>query len=166
MRIAITGHRPDKLGHDYDLKSPLLMRLRREIIHKVAVLRLENKFPVNTVFITGMALGVDTLFAEIAIDLKIPFIAAIPFVGQHLRWPFKSREKYNSLLAKATEIVNVSGDDQYKPEYMQLRNMWMVDNCDHLIAIWDGSSGGTANCVRYAQGKKPIIQINPKHIVL
>jgi uncharacterized phage-like protein YoqJ len=45
---------------------------------------------------------------------------------------------------------------------MQDRNIWMVDHCDALIAVWDGTSGGTANCVRYAQKVgKPIVFIDP-----
>jgi uncharacterized phage-like protein YoqJ len=34
---------------------------------------------------------------------------------------------------------------------MQVRNEWMVDHCNDLLAVWDGSDGGTGNCVRYAQ---------------
>ena len=48
---------------------------------------------------------------------------------------------------------------------MQLRNEWMVDHCDKLIAIFnqDETSGGTFNCVQYARSKnKDIIFINPK----
>jgi hypothetical protein len=38
----------------------------------------------------------------------------------------------------------------------------MVDNSDLLIAVWDGSSGGTSNCVSYATIKgKQIIRIDP-----
>ena len=46
---------------------------------------------------------------------------------------------------------------------MNIRNEWMVDRCDTLIAVWDESpTGGTTNCVGYAkqQGKK-IITIKP-----
>jgi uncharacterized phage-like protein YoqJ len=48
---------------------------------------------------------------------------------------------------------------------MQKRNEYMVDNSDIVIAVWDGSKGGTYNCVKYAEklGKK-IIVINPKEI--
>ncbi|WP_188052008.1 hypothetical protein [Azospirillum sp. Sh1] len=35
---------------------------------------------------------------------------------------------------------------------MNTRNEWMVDHSDRLLALWDGSQGGTANCVRYARG--------------
>lgn len=38
----------------------------------------------------------------------------------------------------------------------------MVDLADMVIAVWDGSKGGTGNCVQYAQKKgKEFIRINP-----
>jgi uncharacterized phage-like protein YoqJ len=37
---------------------------------------------------------------------------------------------------------------------MQIRNEWMVDHCDLLVALWDGSPGGTGNCIRYAKRAK------------
>lgn len=161
MIIAFTGHRPQNLDHDYEGKSPLSLKIRREIIKHLAAHGYKSGLIDHT--IVGMALGVDMLAAEICLDLGIPYIAAIPFVGQHLKWPFKSRERYKYLLSKACEIVNVSGDDKYKPQYMQIRNIWMVDNCTKVFAVWDGStSGGTYNCVQYAKDKKPIIYINPK----
>lgn len=160
MIIAFTGHRPQKLDHDYDGTSPLSMKIRGRIIKELAAHGYKSGKIDHT--IVGMALGIDMLAAQISLDLGIPFVAAIPFVGQHLKWPLKSRERYKYLLSKAVEIVNVSGDDKYKPQYMQLRNIWMVDKCTKLFAIWDGSTGGTFNCVQYAKDKKPIIYINPK----
>jgi uncharacterized phage-like protein YoqJ len=42
-------------------------------------------------------------------------------------------------------------------EAMQLRNIWMVDHADEVWAFWDGSKGGTANCVKYAERvNKPV----------
>lgn len=36
----------------------------------------------------------------------------------------------------------------------------MVDDCDSLLALWDGSSGGTKNCLDYARKKgKPYINL-------
>ena len=34
---------------------------------------------------------------------------------------------------------------------MPTRNEYMVDLADKIIAVWDGSNGGTANCVKYAE---------------
>lgn len=44
----------------------------------------------------------------------------------------------------------------------------MVDHCNHLIAIWDGTPGGTFNCLKYAVAKltQPYITIiNPKNLI-
>lgn len=100
---------------------------------------------------SGMALGIDTLWAMLAIENNIPLIAAIPFEDQPIKWPVSSKLLYWDLIKKAHMVVNVSGKLIYSPAYMQLRNEWMVDNCTKLIAVWDGSPGGTANCIRYAQ---------------
>ena len=32
---------------------------------------------------------------------------------------------------------------------MQKRNEFMVDNSDLVVAVWNGTSGGTANCLAY-----------------
>lgn len=41
----------------------------------------------------------------------------------------------------------------------------MVDNSDFVIAVWDGTKGGTANCVRYAKKlNKELVAINPKGV--
>ena len=45
---------------------------------------------------------------------------------------------------------------------MQKRNEWMVDNCDAVIAVWDGAPGGTANTVDYARKLgKSVLVIDP-----
>ena len=111
--------------------------------------------------ISGMALGTDQIFAHIATTLDIPFIAAVPFEGQEAAWNDKHQAIYHRLLKKASEVIVVSpgGYENYK---MQVRNCWVVDNCDLLLGVYDGSGGGTKNCLNYAQSiKKPTIIINP-----
>ena len=108
-----------------------------------------------------MALGIDQWAANIAIKLNIPFIAAIPFVGQESKWPPSSQKIFSSLLKKASKQIIVS-EGGYASDKMQIRNQWMVDNCDLLIAVWDGTQGGTGNCVKYAEAvNKKILRINP-----
>jgi uncharacterized phage-like protein YoqJ len=56
-------------------------------------------------------------------------------------------------------------DAPYRAELMQIRNEWMVDRCDLLIAVWNGTPGGTANCVAYAKKEGcPIDYIDPSRI--
>ena len=38
----------------------------------------------------------------------------------------------------------------------------MMDNSEAVIVVWDGTTGGTKNCVDYAlKQKKPILVIDP-----
>ena len=49
----------------------------------------------------------------------------------------------------------------YTPACLQLRNEYMVDHADELIAVWDSSPSGTANCVNYAKRKNVPVTIVP-----
>lgn len=154
MTVAFTGHRPDKIG-GYKIPNPLFDKITKAM--KLSLLALKPD-----IVISGMALGVDQWAAQIAIDLGIPFIAATPCDNQMIMWPQEPRERYEELISKAHEVVCVS-PGPYAPWKMQKRNEWMVDNCDALIAVWDRSSGGTANCIKYAMNKKKwIADINPE----
>lgn len=157
MNIAITGHRPNKLGHDYDLITPKVQQIRKDVTKIVT--DIQTNTGVEPTLISGMALGIDTMFAEIAISLNLPLICAIPCVGQDSRWPHKSQNKYRKLLSyeKAKHVFVSNGP--YSDDVMQKRNMWMVDNCDILIAVWNGTAGGTKNCIDYADRKRPIIYV-------
>lgn len=152
MIVSFTGHRPDKVG-GYGV-SPIQDWVRAQLREHLRSLK-----PMGA--ISGMALGVDQWAARECIYLGIPFVAAIPFQGQESIWPKASKEEYEYLLSKAHSRTYVCPPG-YDPKKMQIRNEWMVDRCGILIAVWNGSSGGTANCVRYAEKKGcRIIRINP-----
>lgn len=154
MIVSFTGHRPDKLG-GYNLPNPTYLHVCRQIDKALRELKPEK-------VISGMALGVDQWAANIAIKLGIPFIAAVPFTGQEKAWPPQSQKVFNNLLSKAAEVVIVS-EGGYSAFKMQIRNQWMVDRADLVMAIWDGSKGGTGNCVEYAKSKnKEIFYIDPR----
>jgi uncharacterized phage-like protein YoqJ len=140
MIAAATGHRPEKLG-GYQTHGRLV---------DLAVAALSKYKPEKA--ISGFALGWDQAFADAAIQLKIPLIAAIPFPSQPSRWPKSSQLFYQQLLEKASEIKIIS-PDPYSARKMQIRNEWMVNNSDFMMCLWDGSAGGTANCINYAVSK-------------
>lgn len=117
---------------------------------------------LNLTAISGMALGFDTWAAETCIQLGIPFIAAIPFAGQQRMWSPEQQLHYAELLSRA-QSQHVVCPGGYEPRKMQIRNVWMVDNSDCLLACWNGSPGGTKNCIDYAKvKKKDIIYLNLK----
>ena len=143
LTVSGTGHRLDKLGGYATWAYNLLVQL--------AVMILSALKPKKV--ISGMAIGWDQALAEAAVRLGIPLIAAIPFKGQESRWPKESQKKYHELLAQAAEVVDTSNGQSYHPRLMQVRNEWMVDNSDLVVALFDGTKGGTYNCVKYAKRK-------------
>lgn len=143
--VAFSGHRPEKLGGygDTPLQRAIVAALRKRLVELRPALA-----------ISGMALGVDTWAAQLCIELGIPFDAYVPFNGQESKWPKTSQAEYLTLLRKARRVRVIA--DRYSTAAFQRRNEAMVDDCDALIAVWDGSSGGTANCYNYAARVKQI----------
>lgn len=149
MIVAATGHRPDKLG-GYDL-------LPRRALGALAVEHLHYNRPTSV--IVGMALGWDQAVAAACVTLGIPFIAAVPFEGQESRWPEESQQRYFRLLGHAERVEVIS--EYPGSRAMELRNRWMVDHADEMLALWNGDLlGGTANCIRYAEQRgRPITNL-------
>lgn len=142
---AATGHRPEKLG-GHDQKT-------RRALGALAVEALHDD-PCDEM-IVGMALGWDQAVASACVTLGIPFTAALPFRGQPNRWPEAAKARYFRLLEAAKTIV-VIGDEPPFSEHqvnilMQRRNEWMVDRAEGMLALHDGSWGGTFNCLVYAK---------------
>jgi len=151
MIVAGSGHRPNKLG-GYEIEASI------KIAH-LAGLVLDHYTP--TVVISGMAQGWDMHLAQAAYDRKIPFHAYIPFDGQEYVWPSATRYYYRALLKKAA-LVKICSPGDYSPRVMQIRNQMMVNDCDLLIALWNGTPGGTANCLQYAHAvNTPVINVWP-----
>lgn len=155
MIIAVTGHRPEKLGGYSEEAFIKLVDFAKQELSKLNPEKI----------ISGMAIGWDTAVAIAALELKIPLLAAVPFSGQEKIWPQENKDIYNDILKHNlvdTFIVNPGGFQAWK---MQARNQWMVDNCDILMALYNFNifTGGTKNCIDYAinQNKK-IINLWPQ----
>lgn len=146
MKIAITGHRPEKLS---------------SISFIEASLRKAYRDTAATLIIQGMAAGVDLMSAKIAYQMGLPWICAKPWEGHK---PRRDDEiNYQRAIDLAQEVVSVNPSLEYPgPWVYQKRNEWMVDNSEIVVAVWDGTKGGTFNCVNYAKKKKmPIYRIDP-----
>jgi uncharacterized phage-like protein YoqJ len=156
--IMITGHRPNKLPGKYNLESP-----PNKALFNLLVNILEKTQPTSC--ITGMALGVDQIFALAVIEHKIKYpecklIAAIPCPEQPTKWPAVSQNLYKEILSKCDYAKYVSA--KYDDLCMKTRNLWMVKNCTSAIAIFDGTPGGTSHAVNALKTAKiPTLVINP-----
>lgn len=146
MIVSMTGHRPEKIDDPAWVKSAITATLL---------------YVGATHVIQGMAAGVDLWSARCAFDLDIPYTCARPWEGHMPR--VADRKSYDGALRNAERVVATDPSHKYPgPWVYQKRNEWMVDNAEAVIAVWDGSAGGTANCVKYAQKvERPIFVINP-----
>lgn len=146
---TITGHRPEDLfSADEWVKAALKEAYETLVPEKI---------------IQGMAAGVDLWSAVVAWHCKVPYECAQPWAGHS---PRKSDEyMYSWVLKHADKITVVNSSADYPGAFVyHVRNRYMIDNGDYLIAVWGGkTSGGTYAAIRYAQElERPILHINPK----
>lgn len=161
MILAVTGHRPDKLG-GYRIPNR---------VHDAVVQAIDTWFMAlrpETV-ITGMALGVDQWAAELCLRNEIPYIAAIPFPNFSAMWPAESRWHYDRLLSSAKEVHYVSQSPVYSVDLMHERDRWMVRQCNEVLAVHRPGveRSGTGSTARYAHniGKTVHYVVLPQDIV-
>ena len=156
--IAVTGHRPNKLGgYDAEENFKAIRRHMREL--------LEGYHEEEIKLFSGGALGIDQLWMEVGLHLNLKVVAVLPFVGYDSKWPPGSRIKYKKLLDKCYNVMYVSKPG-YDPAKLQLRNEWMVDYSDVLVAYFNGAPSGTQNCIDYAVTQKRVVHVfNPDEII-
>ena len=159
---CFTGHRPQKLPWGYNENDErcidMINRTKAEIENAI-------KKGYHT-FLCGMALGFDMICAEIVLELKkkYPYVileGAIPCLNQDAKWNSQSKERYRKILGQCDVKTVLS--EVYTPTCMNDRNMYMVEQSDVVIAIWNGKPSGTGNTVQFAKEKGCKIKIiNPE----
>jgi uncharacterized phage-like protein YoqJ len=155
MKLGITGHRPPGLFGGWIAPSP--NKIYDSIYLKIKALAPE-------LVISGMAQGTDTYAAEVAIALGISLEVAVPCDKQEQLWPEPAQIKYKEIISKASKVTVVS-PGPYTKECMHIRDRYIVDNSDMLLAVWNGQKfGGTFATIRYAEkqiykGRKYTIEV-------
>lgn len=142
-RCCFTGHRPEKLNRP---EREIKLELKKEICRT-----LEDNF---TVFITGMARGVDVWAAEIVLQLRkdgvpVRLICACPYPGFERNWSSSWQTRYTAILREADLVRFIS--PYYSSRCFQVRNEWMVNHSSKVIAVFNGQPSGTKNTIEYAQ---------------
>lgn len=142
-RCCFTGHRPEKLQAP---DSVVVAALEKEIRQAIA-----DGF---SVFISGMARGVDIWAAEIVLRLRdtgeaIRLICACPYQGFERGWKQSWQDRYNTILSAADLVRHICPG--YSQSCFQRRNEWMVDHSARVIAVWNGQPSGTKNTIDYAR---------------
>lgn len=109
-------------------------------------------------FYNGMAMGFDLLAAEKVLELKkkfphIKLVLCIPCFGQEKQFSEKDKKRYAEIYQKADEKVLHS--NHYYNGCMQVRNRYMADRADILMAYCVQEKGGAAYTVKYFKKTYP-----------
>ena len=142
-KIAFTGHR------------------HLSFAQVVSYLNKLHQDYLDAIWITGGAIGLDSWAAEFAMDHGIELWLILPFPQKVMskKWNDEQREVLARSVAYSSKFSVLA--PTYDVSIYQRRNERMVDLSDMVAAFWDGSSGGTGNCVRYAQKvKKPMVRFS------
>ncbi len=151
MTCAVTGHRPFGFNFARSELDRAFTDYKDELYKSLEELVLLG---YNS-FISGLASGADTDFAEAVIMLKKkhPFITLEAALPCPIYVPKRSTalyEKRESLLRECDTVSVIS--EKYYRGCMSKRNKYIVDSADLILAIWNGEKhGGTWNTIRYSQ---------------
>ena len=158
-KVSFTGHRPEKLPY-FSEDDPLCVDLKQRL--KTQIEKLINEGA--DCFFSGMARGVDMWCAEIVLELKqkypeITLTAVIPCKTQSNSWSGDSKIRYEKILKSCSKIIYTS--EIYDKTCMLKRDRALVELCDVLVAVFDGTKGGTKYTVDYAEKKHKKVIIVP-----
>ena len=142
---TFTGHRPDKMKQEEKEIKPLLEKAIDDAITNGYV-----------TFITGMAMGTDIWSAEIVLEKKkgnpeLHLICALPHPGFENRRSMTEKKRFDKIIKKADLVKEIK--DHYFTGCYQVRNEWMVDHSNLVIAVFNGQKSGTQNTIKYAKKK-------------
>lgn len=137
MKIAITGHRPERIkGHEKEIYE----WFRK----KFAAIRPSE-------VITGMAQGVDQIAAQAAKDMGIKYLCVYPYKR-------KVSAAEQDLIDSSSGVIWLA--DKYFKDCYTTRDRWMVDRSDKVLVVWDGNpGGGSYYTMVYAKEKNKIEEI-------
>lgn len=152
MKIALTGHRPGRL-YTNDLLSPEWNKLRERLRYILLSEKCTDAY-------TGMADGSDIVFALAVCDLKntnhhINLHCILPCNEYQCNHPFYYTIKNHANEWKSLSTHFYKGCDN-------IRDQYLVDHSDKLIAVWDGNkSGGVWGTICKARKQNlPIIYVD------
>lgn len=149
---CITGHRPEKLTEP---EAEVIARLEAAIRAAIA-----EGFDT---FICGMARGVDLWAAEIVLRLRaegqpVRLVCASPHVDFERTWWPDWKKRYRRVWGAADQKLCIS--PAYTATCLQRRIEWMVGRSARVIAVFNGTPGGTEDTINYAVSQGvPVVRL-------
>ena len=159
FRVGITGHRnvtSTEKPYVLDQISNALDSIKNQIESERSQLNIKSSFYISG--ISPLAEGVDRIFAEAVLNMGGRLEVILPFRKEIYKKDFgsvASKEEFDSLLEFDQYPLVIDATDQPHKEWAYFHaGKLVVDQCDILIAVWDGENargrGGTKSIIDYA----------------
>ncbi len=151
MVAGITGHQ--NLG-----PAEVSRWVRTEIRNAVERNNVERGY-------VSLAVGADQLFADIALELEIPYTVVLPCSGYEQTFSKVDLPRFRYFLQRASAIRKLPFARPSEQAFYEA-GKFVVEHSDFILAVWNGKParglGGTADIVSFAKANhKPVIQLNP-----
>ena len=146
IRIAVTGHRYQRIkGQE--------KRIEKWIEEYIIII---SQFYGRVILIDGVAQGVDQIAALVALKMGVQVSCYFPY-----RKKLYGVQEY--IAENAAEVRFIR--DKFQIGCYIERDRRMVDDCDLLLAVWDGKkNGGTWQTYKYALDMGVDIILYPGYI--
>jgi hypothetical protein len=165
------GHRHDRL---LTRDAPRLSALVAEILdraHAIVGPRDEAEQSPSRPGLSvtsALAEGADRIGARAALARGLPLECPLPFPRDEYESDFggpESRNEFREMLEAAETVWELGGSRRDAPGAYAAVGAAVLEHSDVMLAIWDGDDargrGGTAEVVRAAADRMPVIWIHP-----
>lgn len=145
--LVVLGHKPTELGGYGD--NPLAEAVRDRLAR---IIEAKGELYDDLVVVTGLRLGAETLAAEAALEVGVPFVAVLPYPEPHSMWPPAAQAHFEHLLDQAREVITlqqaVPGSRQEAGAALARRDAWLARNATEAILVWDRKDAALAKLHR------------------
>ena len=169
--VGITGHRAERIVDPAAVRARLdevLRTIQNKLDHIVTGhLFQAGRHPLRLV--SALAEGSDRMAARAALELGERLEVILPFTQAEYEKDFETPEslaEFRDLLSRAGSVIVLDGDNHERPHAYEAGGLTLLDNCDLLLAVWDGEHsrgrGGTREIMGQAARRgMPIVVIPP-----
>lgn len=157
MKIALTGHRPERLGLPENVAAPEWEDIRNWIRSQLIELKADQVY-------VGMAAGSDMALGYVAAQLKqegfpIKITCVLPCTGYGSTTP-----NYEFVYFRANEVVTM--EKKWMPDCDNKRDQYMADHCDVMLSIFDGhKKGGVWSTIKKTRRQEKRIYFCPAELL-
>lgn len=171
LTVAFTGNRTQKFRNQEEITKTIQVL---SLMIDRAITRACELGYSKISFISGVAPGVDTWGANLVMklakqrhDIKVALVAAVPCKTLPSVWPAEHKQDYERIIKQANFVHYVSDNSYSNPQQLHKRNEWMCNQLtgadDLVLAVHNGSPGGTQKCIDYAvRLQKAIVMYEPR----